>query len=163
LNMPLPLADSTDVSATWRPLTDSEALAVDGLIRFASAIVRRQVPSVDVRLAAGTLDSDLVRGVIASMVQRALVNPDRNRVVGVDDMRMEKDPSAASGELYLTDAELALLRPISLVGSTTNQAFNVRTPAAPFRSPGWFPGWFGEPGPGPWENQGFPAAFPWGY
>lgn len=155
------LADADDVQAIWRPLTDAELAVVLGQVRFASAIVRRRVPSVDARLAAGTLDADLVRGVVASMVKRALLNPDQNIEVAIDDMRLKKS-DAVSGELYLSDDELALLRPNSLIGSTTGGAFSIRAPAAPYRSPGWFPGWFGASPAGPWvDAQGDPELFPW--
>lgn len=136
--MPTPLADPDDVAGIWRPLTTAELAAAEGQIRFASAIVRQQVPSVDARLAAGTLDPDLVRGVVASMVQRVLMNPDRNSEVAIDDMRLKKDASISSGNLYLSAAELALLQPVSVAGSASAGAFTIRSPAVPVR---WFDPW----------------------
>jgi hypothetical protein len=52
---------------------------------MASAVVRSKVPTVDDRIADGTLDADLVRGVVAQMVIRALQNPGglRSKSVGV--------------------------------------------------------------------------------
>lgn len=129
--MPVPLADPSDVAGIWRPLTDAEVIVAEGQIRFASAIVRQQVSSVDARMLAGILDGDLVRGVVASMVQRVLMNPERNTEVSIDDMRMKKSDSVASGDLYLSATELALLQPASVVGSASAGAFTIRSPAVP--------------------------------
>lgn len=130
--MASPLADPQDIEGIWRGLSDAETVIATGQIRYASAMVRQQVPSVDARVEAGTLDSDLVRGVVASMVQRVLMNPGRNRVVAIDDTRLEKDASISTGELYLSATELASLQPSSVVGSSSAGAFSIRFPGVPF-------------------------------
>lgn len=144
--MAVPLAETSDIEAIWRPLTDAETAVAWGQIQFASAIVRRKVPLVDARLAAGSLDWDLVRGVVASMVQRVLLNPERNSEFSVDDVRVKKDASVASGGLYLSGDELILLLPVSTAGSTTGGAFSIRTAAVPFRA-GGASGWFEQAAP----------------
>ena len=103
------LAAVADVEAVWRPLTSDEALRAESLLRFASAVVRRHVPSVDDRITAATLDADLVSGVVATMVTRAMKNPDGLVARSVEDYT-ERYADARAG-LSLTADELALLAP----------------------------------------------------
>jgi hypothetical protein len=107
------LATQDDVEALWRPLTRDETQGIDGLLAFASAIVRVKVPAVDARITAGTLDVALVRAVVASMVLRAIRNPTGVRQETVGPVSYTVDANVAAGYLYLDPSELALLNPPS--------------------------------------------------
>jgi hypothetical protein len=105
------LATQDDVESLWRPLTRDEAQGIDGMLRFASGIVRVRVPSVDARITEGTLDRQLVADVVASMVLRAIRNPTGVRTETVGPVSYTVDSNVAAGYLYLDPAELALLVP----------------------------------------------------
>lgn len=66
------LADPNDVAAGWRPLTSDELTRVGALLDRASRMVRALVPTVDARIASGTLDPELVADVVCNMVRRVL-------------------------------------------------------------------------------------------
>jgi hypothetical protein len=103
------LATVPDVEALWRPLTGDESVRVAGLLRMASAIVRRQLPTLDARISAATLDPDLARSVVATMVVRAMKNPDGIVARTVEDYS-ERYADAKAGLVLLPD-EFALLAP----------------------------------------------------
>lgn len=102
-----------DVAAIWRPLTPAEVIAVNARIDQASAIVRSEVPTVDDRIDAGTLDRAVVSGVVADMVRRVMLNPDgvRQRSRSIDDYQesVTVDSSVSESALYLTAREYRLL------------------------------------------------------
>lgn len=72
-----PLASPADLVPYWRPLTDPEVIGADSLIKVASILIRRAVPDLDARLAAETLDIELVRYVITEMIKSAVEGPTR--------------------------------------------------------------------------------------
>lgn len=74
-----PLAVVADVANAWRDLSNEEEAQARHLLVLASQLLRSEVSGLDDRLAAGTLDADLVRHVVASMVIRGLRNPDGAR------------------------------------------------------------------------------------
>lgn len=82
------------------------------LITKAGQRVRSAFPTVEGRVASGALDVDVVKGVVEDMVIRVLRNPDARTSEGVDDYRSSIDRSLASGRLYLSDEERALLTPV---------------------------------------------------
>jgi hypothetical protein len=96
-----------DVAAGWRPLSDAEFLAAQGLIVEASVLLGVLVPGLD------SLSEDLVRLVVAKMVRRVLKNPDGYRVrnVQIDDFTEGGtiDNSVSTGELYVSTDELSWL------------------------------------------------------
>lgn len=105
------LADIWKVQVRYRPLADSELAAVTDLLDFASAVARRLVPSIDDRVDGGTLDADLVAGVVAGAVVRVL----RNRSTSTRDA-LELDVDAPAPDIWdnqvkFTKAEVALLSP----------------------------------------------------
>ena len=106
--MAAPLAELHDVEAVWRALADDERSTALQLLGFASAVVRHKVPTVDARVAAGTLSDDVVRLVVAGMVARAMRNPDRVRSRQVGAVSVTFADPAPLG-LDLTGEELALL------------------------------------------------------
>lgn len=70
------LADIWKVQVQYRPLADSELAAVTDLLNYASAKLRKRVPSIDARITAGTLDPELAAGAVANAVVRVLRNRD---------------------------------------------------------------------------------------
>lgn len=106
-------ATGTDLAArALRPLTDAELAW--GATRLGDAYdqIVVQVPSVADRLDAGLLGdpfSRLVVQVQCAMVLRVLNNPDGIRAEGSDDYTRTLDTAVSSGQLYVTDAERALL------------------------------------------------------
>lgn len=111
-----PYATADDVQAIWtgRTLTAAERDTAELLCRYASAIIRSKVPSVDARLADGSLDPDLPTIVCSSVVIRYMDNPDRvtqeQESVGPF-TRSVTFAAAVAGGLSPTDDELELLAP----------------------------------------------------
>lgn len=70
-----PLAAVEDIARGWRGLTSDEETVVAALIDHASLIVRAKIPTVDSRLADGSLSADLVAAVVAGMVRDVLDSP----------------------------------------------------------------------------------------
>jgi hypothetical protein len=104
-----PLAGTADIEGLWRPLNQAERDRSWNLLRLASSIVRSRVPTIDDRIAAGTLDVELVRGVVVQMVVRALQNPGgaRSKSVGAVSVTFDQPTSG----LVLTEDEQAMLSP----------------------------------------------------
>ncbi len=105
------LATSLDVEARWRPLSAAEQVVADTLIAEVSAMIRLRVPDIDTRIATDLNLAVVVRGVVAEAVRRVLSNPDGWRELSIDDYRQVRDVSVSSGALYVSDVELASLRP----------------------------------------------------
>jgi hypothetical protein len=76
---PPALATLDDIETAFRPLDDTERGGAEHLLRMAQALVRAEIPGVDIRLDAGQLDPDIVRDVVVSVTLRALRNPDNAR------------------------------------------------------------------------------------
>lgn len=103
------LATVADVETLDRDASFGDHALVETLLRAASAIARKEVPSINARMTAGTLDADLVTHVVAGMVVRVL----RNRVPD-ELMALGEDSPVAEGwdsTLRLTAREKALLSP----------------------------------------------------
>lgn len=66
-------ATSTDLQSRWRALTTAEQSQATTLLGDASTWIRAWIPSVDERITAGLLDSELVKIVACSMVKRAML------------------------------------------------------------------------------------------
>lgn len=105
-----PFATVDDVH-DLRPLSGSERGLAQTLLRYASALMRRQVPSLDARIADGTLDPLLPQLVAVQMVVRVLRNPDGIRQETVGPSSITYDTTQAVGQLMLTAADLATLSP----------------------------------------------------
>ena len=108
-------ADAIDVADLWRPLTVDETARVTALIGHASVIIRGEVPSVDERLAAGTLDEALLRGTVVEMVLRRMQNPDGAKSVTTTTgpwTTSRTYADAVAEGLYLTDSERSRLAPV---------------------------------------------------
>ena len=119
------LATIADVEARWRTLSADEAATAATLITDASGMVRVRVPTIDDRLAAGTLSAETVAGVVARMVLRVMRNPEGKVSESIDDYTYRRSDAVADGSLYLSDDELRLLRPPrARVGSVKLQAYS---------------------------------------
>jgi hypothetical protein len=96
-----------DVALGWRPLSDEEATAAEGLIVRAGVVLGALVPDLDSK------PDDLARVVIANMARRVLKNPDGYRIrnVSIDDYTEggTVDNTLATGEVYPSADELAWL------------------------------------------------------
>lgn len=72
---PIVYATAADVGNAWRPLTPAEETRAEYLIGMAVRQLRRRWKDLDARLAAGTLDREDLRDVIAWMVIPVLGGP----------------------------------------------------------------------------------------
>ncbi len=108
---PPPLATVGDVVELFGPVTPAQESLIGALLRRASAIIRATVPDLAAKVAAGTLDSELVALAAVNMVMRVIRNPRNLRSETVGPFTRTFDTSAAGGLLELTAADLALLTP----------------------------------------------------
>jgi hypothetical protein len=128
-----PLATPEDVAARWRPLTAAEEDVAAAFIEDASAIVRARVPTVDARLADGSLSGDLVAMVVAGMVRRLMQSPPPGMSSWTVDDYTERFYEVQAS-LVLPDADLDLLAP----AGATSGAFTIRPSyTAPVRWSPW--------------------------
>jgi len=105
-----PFATADDVE-DLRPLDADERDRAAVLLRYASAQIRRQLPDIDARIAAGQLDADLARYVTVQMVVRVLRNPDGVLQETVGPSSISYDRTQSTGQLALAPDELAMLTP----------------------------------------------------
>lgn len=134
------LADIWKVQVRYRPLADSELPAVMDLLDFASAVARRLVPSIDDRVTAGTLDPELVSGVVAGAVVRVL----RNRSTGIRDA-LDIDLDSPRDDIWdnqvkFTKAEIKLLSPETRRVGSSYVTAGMPYPCTP-RQVRWSAGW----------------------
>jgi len=101
-----------DVNATFEGTIPAEAQPrIDTLLRQASARLAAMVPSIDARLAAGTLDPELPSSVVVEAVLRVYRNPigAQQQSVGPFNLSFQ---GGQKGGLYLDpDVVNALLSP----------------------------------------------------
>lgn len=70
------LADIGDIEAVWqRSIPAGDRELVLRLLQYAQARIRHLIPTVDSRIADGSLSRDVVAPVIGAMVVRAAANP----------------------------------------------------------------------------------------
>lgn len=108
--------------------SDDELPRVKFLISYASAYVRRRVPTVDVDLTGGDLSQDLVNGIVGFAVIRALADQDIGiRVTKIQYPEVATEYSAATegidALLCISDGDIQLLHS-QLDASTT--AFSIK-------------------------------------
>jgi hypothetical protein len=105
----------TDIEKVWRPLTAEEAAVVPGLSARAWIRIVAKIPGVD----ESSIAEDVIRDVMVSMIVRVLKNPDSARVISesIDDSTDSRtlDAAIASGEMYVSADELAMLTPAPVV------------------------------------------------
>ena len=121
-------ATVTDIESRWRPLSEGEQTIAQALLDDAWAIILSHIPDASDQLGAEppTLDSALVRVVVARMVLRVMRNPDGKLSEQIDDYKFTRDESRAGGDLYISDDEMAMLTPASATG-----AFSIRPSYVP--------------------------------
>lgn len=105
-------ATTQDVTDLWRALTADETTQATALLSKASAVLRSRMPSIDARLATGTIDVEALATVVAAMVTRVMQNPEGMRSEGGDGYTYTIDSSRSSGALQPTADELASLAPV---------------------------------------------------
>jgi hypothetical protein len=136
--MAISQATSADLTQrSLRPLTDVEIGW--GTIRLRDAFnqILTAVPSVGIRLDAGTVMdpfNQLVIQIQVAMVLRVLSNPDGILEETSDDYTRRLDAAVSTGALYLTDPERALL---TAWDGVSDGAFTIR--ARPGLWPDTFP------------------------
>lgn len=84
---------------------------VEALIAKATLRLLTEIPTITARVAAGALSDQLVSSVVQDMVVRVLQNPQGLRSVSIDDYQATVDRTLSSGQIYVTEAERALLSP----------------------------------------------------
>lgn len=112
--MLVPFANTYDIEARWRPLSDAETARATTLLRDASALIRAERPTVDAMMFAQTMDEQVPRMIAVAMVKRAMVGGEDAQ--GVQSQQQTAGPfsqqftfSNPSGDLYLTRGEKRLL------------------------------------------------------
>lgn len=101
-------------------ISDDEMDAITHLIRKAEARLVARVPRLEDRIAAGTLSSDIVKGVVEDMVLQTVRNPEGYASDGAGGVTSSYFRNAASGEVNMTRDHLELLMPTQLsFGSIT--------------------------------------------
>lgn len=119
---PEPFATVSDLETFGIPVPADQEPRYEQLLAFASAVVRSAVPTVDARIDAGTLDPNLVKFVVLSMVARKAAGPQNDAVT---QQAQTYGPFTTSqtmvAGLYLTARELKLLRE----GGPGQQAFTI--------------------------------------
>lgn len=109
--MATPLARIGDVEAVHGAALEAEERAAVGLyLPAASAMVRARFPTVDARIAAGSLNASVVAVVVATAVDRALRNPEGLKQQATGSVSLTYD-RVDSTRLYLTDRDVAQLVP----------------------------------------------------
>lgn len=106
-------ATPADVAARWRPLSGEETTVATTLLEDAWRMLGRDYKAAsgvvldDAMTADPDLSPEVVR-VLANSVLRVLKNPDGKQQEAIDDYSYSRN-SAASGELYIDDEDLAAL------------------------------------------------------
>lgn len=114
------------VNSFERPLTNDEQRVVPDWLRQAWNTLRfhRDVPALEVRMdladgEPGRLDSELVQDVLVAMVERKLRNPEGLRTFGIaGDYDQTVDQALSSGQLYVSEEEIARLQPATYGAAT---------------------------------------------
>lgn len=137
--MPNPVAVA-DLVARWRPLSTAETALGQLLLDDAWALLLYKIPDLEARLAVvggdPVLDT-LVTQVEVAMVRRVMSNPDGIRQESVGQWSYTRDSSLASGALYASTEELALLSPGASGDSFTIRPYGVPGYATPILDT-WF-------------------------
>ncbi|WP_159840210.1 hypothetical protein [Nocardia sp. CY41] len=125
--MATPLLEPADVQAiSGETYEGAEVTQVNRLITLVSAKLRNRVSGLDERIAAGTLDPDLVKGVGAVIVIRSLDTLRRGlgvKRVEYPEWSTEYASASDSGRLvYITDEDIADL----IDTADTGDAFTIR-------------------------------------
>lgn len=109
--------NADDITSRWRPLTEAETAIIGKLIADAQDILEEDAEVAGLSPVADD-DSRRARSykrIVAGMVKRVLTNPEGilSFAETIDDYRREyrRDAAVSRGDLYVSDDELARLRP----------------------------------------------------
>lgn len=106
-------ATPSDLEARWRPLSDDEENRAAVLLEDASLRVLRRFPTLEARIAAGTLQVQEVTAVVCGMVRRAMIagglDGVTQRTDGAGPYQQSVTYANPQGNLYLTADDLAIL------------------------------------------------------
>lgn len=103
------LATPADLVRHWDDAGEVPTTVQQASLDFASALLRDKVYKIDDRLADGTLDPIVVRGIVCEMVRRHLADPITTEQM--EDTTFRLDTSWMAGGIYPTAAELDTLKP----------------------------------------------------
>jgi hypothetical protein len=110
-------ATVSDLEARWlrpKPLTESERRVAQEYLDDAwEAILLPRRLTLPAQMLAGEVAERTVRRVLCAMVLRVFMNPEGKSEESIDDYRYRRDAAVASGELYVSDGELADVTPIA--------------------------------------------------
>lgn len=103
-----------------RPITDANEVAqVNAWLGDVEALILARIPGLAAGVAGGVPSEAVVKMVEANAVVRKVKNPDGKQNERIDDYSYGLNADAARGDLFLTDAEWALLEPGSGEGAFT--------------------------------------------
>src|SRR6478735_3964414 len=101
-----------------RPITDSNEVAqVEAWLGDVESLILARIPDLADWVAGGVPSEAVVKMVEANAVVRKVKNPDGKQNERIDDYSYGLNADAARGDLFLTDAEWALLEPGSGEGA----------------------------------------------
>lgn len=108
-------ATLADVEEMIGTVDSDDVDKVNALLRRASALVRAQVATIDLRITNGTMDPQVVADVVTDMVIRFLRNEEGVKQETIGPTAVTYDPLVAAGRLFLSPDELFLLVPPTAV------------------------------------------------
>lgn len=102
----------SDLKARWRydfdiPSDPTLQVTLDDAWRFLLSRDR----TLEARIADSTVAAEDVVYVVCRIALRTLGNPEGKKQESIDDYAWTRDASLASGEMFVTDDELAMLAP----------------------------------------------------
>lgn len=107
-----------DDVAALRPLSEAETARAALLVTYSSVLLRQEIPDLDDRITAGTLDSSLPQLAVVAMTLRALQQlsatpgaKSESTTTGPYAHSVTYAEAVGSGLLTVSDAELAMLLP----------------------------------------------------
>lgn len=100
-----------DVEARWRPLTADEQITTQTLMDDTWAMLTGRLSALEANLTAGTVSPANVVRVVCAIVVRVLRNPEGLLEEQSDDYRYRRDQAVSTGQLFVTDQEIADLSP----------------------------------------------------
>jgi hypothetical protein len=119
-------AERDDVRAAFEGTIEDDTKTnarLDFLLRQASAKLARLVPSLDRRMAAGTVDPEVPNGLVVTAVLRVWRNPAGATQQGVGPFQLSFNKAAQTNEIEFPPDEIAALLGDTRVPSTFGVSF----------------------------------------
>lgn len=104
-------ASVADIEARWRPLSDQETTNAEAFLEDAWDLLLTRRPNLESDLMDGTVRERNAIRVVCTMVLRVLKNMDGWAEESVDDWRGKRHELVASGELFVSNSDLADVTP----------------------------------------------------